>query len=325
MSNKPLLIVMGEPQSIFPEIYFKTYKKIIKNKINFPILLIGSFKLLNSQMKFFKYKFKIKKIEITDLNKMNNNCINIIDVNLDFKKSFGQDCKNRSEYINQSFDIALKILKKKGALGVINGPISKTKFLQKKFLGVTEFIAYKTKSKSISMLIYNKNFSVSPITTHLPVKKISKSLSKIKIEKKVQQVNNFYKTILKKKFKAAILGLNPHCESNEKLSEEEKIIIPAIKNLRRRKINIKGPFSADTFFIKENLKKYNVVFGMYHDQVLTPIKTLYGFNAVNLTIGLPFVRLSPDHGPNEKMLSKNLSSPLSLIESIEFFKRINVK
>ena len=74
----------------------------------------------------------------------------------------------------------------------------------------------------------------------------------------MQQVKNFYKTILKK-FKAAILGLNPHCESNEKLSEEEKIIIPAIKNLKR-KINIKGPFSADTFFIKENLKKYNVVF-----------------------------------------------------------------
>ena len=68
-----------------------------------------------------------------------------------------------------------------------------------------------------------------------------------------------------------------------------------------------------------------MLFFMYHDQVLTPIKTLYGFNAVNLTIGLPFVRLSPDHGPNEKMLSKNLSSPLSLIESIEFFKRINVK
>ena len=112
MNNKPLLVVMGEPQSIFPEIYFKTYKKIIKNKMNFPILLIGSFKLLNSQMKFFKYKFKIKKIEITNLNKINNNYINIIDVHLDFKKSFGQDCKNRLEYISQSFNIALKILKK---------------------------------------------------------------------------------------------------------------------------------------------------------------------------------------------------------------------
>ena len=325
MSNRPLIIVMGEPYSIFPEIFFKAFKKLKKINIKFPILLIGSYKLIDRQMKFFKYKFKINKVTLSNYSKINNNRINILDVHLNFKKIFAEDCENSSSYINNCFDIALHILKKNKALGLINGPISKSKFLNKKFLGVTEYFGHKTKSNNISMLIYNKELSVSPITTHLPIKKVAKNISKIKIEKKIKLVNKFFSNILKQKFNGAVLGLNPHCESNDKKSEEEKIIIPAIQNLKKKKIKISGPFSADTFFIKKNLKKYNIVFGMYHDQVLTPIKTLYNFDAVNLTIGLPFIRLSPDHGPNEKMVSKNLSDPLSLIKSIEFFKKFNAK
>ena len=79
-------------------------------------------------------------------------------------------------------------------------------------------------------------------------------------------------------------------------------------------MNIEGPFPADTFFLKRNINKYDVVIGMYHDQVLTPIKTLFNFNAINITIGLPFIRITVDHGPNNKMIGKNLSSPTSLIE-----------
>jgi len=119
------------------------------------------------------------------------------------------------------------------------------------------------------------------------------------------------------------LGLNPHCESNSLVSEEDKIIKPALMSLKSKKINISGLFSADTFFLKENYKKYNLVIGMYHDQVLTPAKTLFDFNAINITVGLPFIRISPDHGPNESMVSKNISNPLSLIKSIDFFRRIN--
>ena len=87
------------------------------------------------------------------------------------------------------------------------------------------------------------------------------------------------------------------------------------------KYNIKGPFAADTIFMREQSKKYDVIVGMYHDQVLTPIKTLYGFNAINITLGLPFIRISPDHGPNNQMLGKNLSNPKSLFEAIKFLDK----
>ena len=117
--------------------------------------------------------------------------------------------------------------------------------------------------------------------------------------------------------------MNPHCETINKFSEEDKIITPAIKKLNSSKIKIKGPFSADTFFSRENLKNFDVLIGMYHDQVLTPMKAIFKFDAINLTLGLPFLRVSPDHGPNHSMIGKNKSNPKSLLECINFFEKIN--
>ena len=174
------------------------------------------------------------------------------------------------------------------------------------------------KKNNVAMLIYNKELSVSPITTHLPLKNVHKYITKEKITKQAKMIRDFYIKKFNKDPKIAITGLNPHCESNYKTSEEKRIIVPAIKQLIKKKYKISGPFAADTIFLKEKLKKYNVVIGMYHDQVLTPIKTLFGFNAINITLGLPFIRISPDHGPNVSMLGKNKSNPKSLVEALKF-------
>ncbi len=171
------------------------------------------------------------------------------------------------------------------------------------------------------MLIYNKKLSVSPVTTHLPLKQVHKNLTKIKIINHVKLIADFYKKQFNKNPKIAITGLNPHCESNYKSSEEDKIIIPSIKKLNKSIYKVDGPFAADTIFMKKNSSKYDVIIGMYHDQVLTPIKTLFGFDAINITLGLPFIRISPDHGPNHTMLGKNLSDPKSLIEAIKFLNK----
>ena len=172
------------------------------------------------------------------------------------------------------------------------------------------------------MLIYNNDLSVSPITTHIPIKYVSNNISKKKIKNNVINIQSFYKKYFKKKIKFAVLGLNPHCESIDKISEEQKVIIPTIKQLKKNGISIEGPFSADTFFLQKKLNNYDVVIGMYHDQVLTPIKTLYNFKAINITIGLPFIRISPDHGPNADMLGKNISDPSSFFYAMKFLKKI---
>ena len=170
------------------------------------------------------------------------------------------------------------------------------------------------------MLIYNRNLSVSPITTHLPINQVAKNINKKVIIEKVRLINNFYKNFLGFKPKIAILGLNPHCESVNKFNEDEKIIRPVVKSLKK-KYKISGPYSADTIFLKNIRKKFDVIVGMYHDQVLTPLKTIYEYDAINITLGLPFIRISPDHGPNEKMLGKNKSNPLSLIQALNFLDK----
>ena len=136
-------------------------------------------------------------------------------------------------------------------------------------------------------------------------------------------IDKFYKKYLAKKAKFAVLGLNPHCETIDKFSEEEKIIKPSINSLKKKGIKVDGPYPADTFFLKKNIIKYDSVIGMYHDQVLSPIKTLFKFNAINLTLGLPFLRISPDHGPNIEMSGKNKSDPSSLIYAMKFIKKLN--
>ena len=313
MSYKPIIIVSGDPKSIFLEIFFKSLKK---KKFKSPIILICSQNLLKKNMGKFNFKKKIKLLkpcQITEFN-LNNNSINLIDIKL--KKNL-----NINEYIEKSFFTAFKIIKDGITDKFINGPISKKKFLKKKYLGVTEYICDYFTIKKNAMLIYNKDLSVCPITTHLPIKQVTKKITKTIIKEKVHLIAKFYLKHFKYKPKIAILGLNPHCETIEKFNEDQKIIKPTVQSLKKLKYNVDGPLSADTAFLKQNRVKYDVIIGSYHDQVLTPLKTLVEYDAINITLGLPFTRISPDHGPNEKMVGKNISNPLSLIKAISFLDK----
>ena len=320
MNYKPILIVHGEPNSVFLEIFFKSLKyKKFKN----PLILICSQKILKFQMKKLKFEKDIKLVNPLLLKKikLDNNKINIIDVNYNNNLNFKKISNLSNNYIENCFETSFKILKSGITDKFINGPISKNTFLNKKFLGITEYLAKKTKANRNAMLIYNKKLSICPITTHLPLKLVVKNITKKKIIEKIILIDNFYKKYLGFKPNISVLGLNPHCESVDKFNEDEKIIRPTVKYLSKKKINVRGPYSADTAFLKKNRKNIDVIVGMYHDQVLTPIKTLYEYDAINITLGLPFLRISPDHGPNEKMIGQNKSNPLSLIRAIEFLEK----
>ena len=319
MNTKYILIILGEPYSTFSEIIGKYF--VNNTKFKKKIIIIGNNKLLKAQLKNLNYLFSLN--EIKNIEEAKKNIVNIIDVNFSYKKIYSKISSESNNYLNKCFDIVLDIIKKnQGKCILINGPISKKTFLKKKYLGITEYLSKKTKAKHETMLIYNDNLSVSPVTTHIPIKYVYKNISKKKIKNNVINIQSFYKKYFNKKVRFAILGLNPHCESIDKISEEQKIIIPTIKQLKKNGISIKGPFSADTFFLKRKLNNFDVVIGMYHDQVLTPIKTLYNFNAINITIGLPFIRISPDHGPNSDMLGKNISDPSSFFYAMKFLKKI---
>ena len=316
MNYKPIIIVAGEPNSIFFEIFFK----VIKKKIKSPIILIGSEKLILNQAKILKKRINLNLINENDLIEKRNKLkkINLINVNFKQTKIFDKITSKSNKYISSCFKIAIKLIKNNISNKFINGPISKKTFLKKKFNGITEYLANKTNTKDFAMIIYNKKLSVCPLTTHLPIKYVSKKINKLDLIKKVRLIDKFWKTKFHKKVKIGVTGLNPHCESIDNLNEDKNIIYPTVKKLKKLRYNIQGPLAADTIFLKNNRKKFDLIIGMYHDQVLTPIKTLFEYDAINITLGLPFIRVSPDHGPNESMLGKNKSNYLSLLNSIKF-------
>ena len=316
MNYKPIIIVAGEPNSIFFELFFK----VINKKIKSPIILIASKKIILKQAKILKKKINFNITNQFEIIKKKNNLkkINLIDVDFIQSSGFSKITTKSNHYIANCFDVAIKLLKNNVSNKFINGPISKKTFLKKKFNGITEYLANKTNTKKFAMIIYNKNLSVCPLTTHLPIKYVSKKINKSEIINKVKLIDIFWKKRFGKKVKIGATGLNPHCESIDSFNEDKKIILPTIKKLKKLKYNIEGPLPADTIFLKNNRKKFDLIIGMYHDQVLTPIKTLFEYDAINITIGLPFIRVSPDHGPNESMLGKNKSNYLSLFNSIKF-------
>jgi len=322
--NKSIAIVAGEPNSISSEIIFKTWK--LKKKYRFKkFFVIGSFNLLNQQKSKLKYKIRIKKINKNfDLKDLNGPELPVLDIVYKQKKPFEKISSKSSRYIFKCFETALSLYKKNKICGFVNCPVAKETLFKGKEHGVTEFLADKTNEKNNEvMLIYNKNLSVSPITTHIPLSDVSKKINEKLIIKKVSIINSFYKKYFKKKPKIAILGLNPHNYSPKSKSKEEKIILKAVKKLTKLNINVDGPIPADSSFLIYKKFKFNVIVGMYHDQVLTPYKALFNFNAINVTLGLSFIRTSPDHGTAQNIVGKLKANPQSLIESIKFFNFVN--
>lgn len=309
-------IILGEPNSINSEILAKSiaYKK--------KLVIIGNYNLLKSQLKILKIKKRIKKLEKFEDVKKNAKTLNVLDVPLKFKKAFSVNPKESSAYIKKCFFLAHELCLQKKIGGIINCSINKRNIFKNKNIGITEFLAKKNNIyNSEVMMIYNKKLSVVPLTTHIKIKEIPKFLKKKLIIDKINTLNKVYFKYFNKKPRIAVLGLNPHNFELKKNSEEVKMIIPAIKHLKK-KLRISGPHPADTIFFKNNLKKFDVIVGMYHDQVLTPFKALFGFDAVNITLGLPYIRMSPDHGVAVDKKKLNISSPESLNRCIEIISKL---
>ncbi len=321
--KRPIIIILGEPNSISSEIFLKSLNYIKKTKLNF--IIIGNYSLLEKQANYLDFKINVK-FKLSEINSLENAKFNFINVDYKQSKPFNLKTNNSDTFVKKCFEHAVILLKKKLAIGLINLPINKSKFTKNKYKGITEYIADKTNNKNKeNMLLFNENFSVLPLTTHIPLKKVYKEISYKKIEKACKNINNFYlKTIKRKKFKIGILGLNPHNGENGYIgNEEKKIIIPAINKLKK-KYPIIGPLSPDTSFLQREKLQIDVLIGHYHDQILTTFKTKFDFNAINITIGLPFIRISPDHGIGTGIIGKGIANPKSFKKAVKFFSKYNV-
>lgn len=216
-------------------------------------------------------------------------------------------------------DKALEMIRKKEADCVVTAPMNKeaVSLTGCKFPGHTEYIAKACNVKDVVMMLLNKKLRVSLATGHIPLKDVPKKLNKEMLYKAIEGTISGLKLFFNiSSPRLAVCGLNPHASDNGVLGDEERhIIFPVVNGFRRKGAHVQGPYPSDTIFSK--VSSYDCVVCMYHDQGLIPLK-LTGFNdAVNITLGLPFVRTSPGHGTAFDIAGKNKANPHLLMNAIK--------
>lgn len=291
---KSISILLTDPDSINELLLLKSYKFLKKCRLK-KIYFVGDKNLFNKIFYKFNNNQKFEFIHID----YNNNC---------------------TIYLKKTIKISTELFNNKKISYVINLPLNKKKFFKNQYNGFTEFFS-KTldNKKDENMLLFNKNFSVCPLTTHIEIKKVESQINKGKLVKTIKNLSYFYKTIIKKKIKIVVLGLNPHASKDlPNNNKDREVISKVIKNLKG-KVDIEGPVSADTAFYKTNNKVY---VGMYHDQVLIPFKMKNKFDGLNITIGKKIIRLSPDHGTGKELIKKpHLINNYSFLSCIKFCEK----
>ena len=283
-----------------------------------------NYEIIKKSLFFFRGKKKNNYLFIGSKEQLSKNLTNISHLKI---KDVKWIKNKKKEYLKKSFKEFETLYKLNKVHALINLPLNKGHFFNASFPGVTEYISniFKCPGKE-TMLLYNDTFSVSPLTTHFKIKDISKNIKTKKIINNFKNIYFFYKKIIQiKNPLIGILGLNPHNAIDFNFnSEEKKIIEPVIKKLKKTyKKNIIGPISADISFLKREEKKINCLIGMYHDQVLTTFKYINKFSAINITLGLPFLRVSPDHGTATDIVGKNKANPESFLYCLNFFEKFH--
>ena len=309
---KKIALSPGDPAGIGPEICLKSLQEI-NNPKDFE--LIGDIDFYRKLSKDLNLNLSFEETLHT------KNSILVKNIKLDSEVVSGSPNVANSKY---TLDVLLT-----GSLGAINkeyaalvtGPINK-KIINDygfEFSGHTEFLADISQTKNVVMLLANSKVKVALLTTHIPLNKVSESISTERIIETIKILNENLKRLWKiKNPKICVLGLNPHAgEGGFMGSEEIEIIEPAINDLLSENICVEGPISADTAFIKEKTSKYDAYLAMFHDQGLPVLKSMGFGDSVNITLGLPFTRISVDHGTAYELAGKNKADPSSFKRSME--------
>ena len=337
MKKKPIVISMGEPSGISSEILIKTWINRKKKKL-LPFFVVDDKSKIEFFINLFKIDAKIKLIKNpSETFDIFNNYLPVYDLGNKIKFKLGQPEKKNSKFIIDSLNKSFNFVKNKQALALVTLPICKRTMKQFGFNynGQTEYVGFLARklinrsSNEIMILTTTKpidsgkNLVIGLATTHIPLKKTFDKLKKEFLKEKIMIFNDSLKTIWKKKKPyIGVLALNPHAGEDGFIGEEEnKVILPVIKDLQSKNLNLHGPLSGDTCFFKNNRKNYDGMFCMYHDQGLSPVKTLDFFNSVNVTGGLPILRVSPDHGPAFDIANKNLAKADSLVACLKFIEK----
>ncbi len=328
MPNPIIAVTMGDPGGIGPEVIAKSFQAF-KYSDKFFYLLIGATEVFDSFKKKFKVAFPLNLIPALHPQFLRKNAVNFLDIKEEASKLLEKKGK-KLRLRKFSFDIgkvslanaavayaSIKAAAYQAAQGlvqaVVTAPVNKTaiRLIEPNFHGHTEYLAKVARVKSFAMMFVSDRLRVTLATIHVPLKNVSRMITEELVFEKIKLTDQFLKTHLKvKKPKIAVCALNPH--GRETGEEEDRVISPAVSKAQRQKIRALGPLSADQLFYDAYEGRYDAVISMYHDQGLTPFKMIAFKDGVNVTLGLPYIRTSPDHGTAFDIAYQGKADPSSM-------------
>jgi 4-phospho-D-threonate 3-dehydrogenase / 4-phospho-D-erythronate 3-dehydrogenase len=319
-------ITMGDPSGIGPEIIIKSFDNELVRSSN--VVVIGDYSVMKAAYDLLKPdSFKLNTVYSVSDCSFNRDQLNLLDLNLIGKDEL-QSGKVNAASGSAAFEClrtAIELARDKDIDAVATAPLNKEALhlAGHKYAGHTEILADLTGTEDYAMLLYDKKLSVIHVSTHISLLEAVTGLKKERIEKVIQLADHSMKRLLGKPPRIAVAGLNPHAGENGLFGDEEiREIIPAVKNMKAKGLNVEGPVPPDTVFLKAVNGMYDVVVAMYHDQGHIPLKLL-GFNTgVNITVGLPFIRTSVDHGTAFEIAWSGKASEESMIEAIKLAIRL---
>jgi len=311
-------ISIGDLNGIGLEIIFKTFTNI-ELLVNNTVVLFASEQAISSYLK--ELNFDITYNSINAIKDALIDQINILEVfNKPIKLDLGTPSKEAGKYAVKSFVSAVKALKLNEIDVLVTAPIDKNTIQTKDFYfpGHTDYLKQELQGSGMMLLMTN-SLRVGLVTDHLPIRKVADAISIESVSIKAKALDNCLKQDFAIKTpKIAILGLNPHCGDGGVIgSEDDEIVIPAIQKLQEQGVDAFGPFPADSFFGSNNYKNYDAILAMYHDQGLTPFKTLSFGKGVNYTAGLDKIRTSPDHGTAYDIAGKGIANEASFTAAVK--------
>lgn len=330
VASQPLAISLGDPSGVGPEIVIKAWAMREEQKVP-PFFITGGKRILAQAAKNMGIQCPIQRIETTkSANEIFQRALPVFG-QLDGVYSPGQPSDDGARLAISSLELATKLTIDGNARAVITAPIAKGRAEKIGFSypGQTEFLAEACgiPENAAVMMLAGPSLRTVPVTVHHPLTEVSNLLT----EKLIFDKALIVVSALKKDFgisdpSIAITGLNPHAGEDGKFGDEEKNLIePAIKRLAALGHRVSGPHPADSLFSPQNLNKFDAAICMYHDQALIPVKALDFDQSVNVTLGLPIIRTSPDHGTAFNIAGKTLARADAMIAAINMASAIAFK
>jgi len=320
-SKRIILYTLGDPAGVGPEIIVKVLskKKFLSSAVH---VIIADEEVLKKTRAYLGSALKFNTVGEFDSKSFRKNSLNVIGLENARNTEPGVPSKETGKASLEYLEKAVGILKKypRTIQALITLPVSKRQIELTgiKFKGHTEYLKEKFKAPSVSMIFLTDRFDVLLYTRHIPLKDVVRSIKEEELISAISEAVAFYRKKCRLQPKVAMLGLNPHAGENGVIGREEKdIIIPAIKRLKKKSVNIDGPYPADGFFRDLEDINYNLIVSMYHDQVLPLIKSVFP-QTVNFSLGLPFLRFSPNHGTAFDIAGLGIAKTGSLEKAIEY-------